>query len=73
LFPLAVFSQGFSGKIIDKTTQNPIPNTYLSVFSSESLTKTDNFPKGGRYDERFWGMSNYLIQTPAMLKITEKN
>ncbi len=38
----------------------------------EELLTTDNFPKGGRYDERFWGMSNYLIPTPAMLKITEK-
>jgi hypothetical protein len=38
----------------------------------EELLTTDNFPKGGRYDERFWGMYNYLIPTPATLKITEK-
>ncbi len=38
----------------------------------EELLTTDSFPKGGRYEERFWGMSNYLIPTPAMLKITEK-
>ena len=38
----------------------------------EELLTTDNFQKGGRFDERFWGTSNYLIPTPEMLKITEK-
>lgn len=38
----------------------------------EELLTTDNFPKGGRYDQRFWGTSNYLIPTPDMLKIIEK-
>ena len=38
----------------------------------EELITTDNFQKGGRFDERFWGTSNYLIPTPEMLKITEK-
>ena len=38
----------------------------------EELLTTDNFQKGGRYDERFWGSVNYLIPTAAMLKIAEK-
>ncbi len=38
----------------------------------EELITTDNFPKAGRYDERFWGISNYLIPTPEMLKIAGK-
>ena len=38
----------------------------------EELLTTDNFQKGGRYDERFWGSVNYLIPTATMLKIAEK-
>ena len=38
----------------------------------EELLTTDNFQKGGRYEERFWGSVNYLIPTAAMLKISEK-
>lgn len=38
----------------------------------EELLTTDNFQKGGRYEERFWGSVNYLIPTAAMLKIAEK-
>jgi hypothetical protein len=38
----------------------------------EELITTDNFARAGRYDPRFWGMSNYLIPTPEMLKIEGK-
>ena len=51
--------------------QGKLGNRTAIKFDEELIT-TNNFPKGGRYDERFWGTSNYLIPTPAMLKITEK-
>jgi hypothetical protein len=38
----------------------------------EELLTTDSFARAGRYDSRFWGMSNYLIPTPEMLKIEGK-
>ena len=38
----------------------------------EELLTTEIFPKGGKYEERFWGTSNYLIPTPAMLKIADR-
>ena len=38
----------------------------------EELLNTNDFPKGGIYDERFWIQSNYLIPTPAMLEIATK-
>ncbi len=38
----------------------------------EELLTTNNFPKGGRYEEKFWSEKNYLIPTPAMLEIVDK-
>lgn len=38
----------------------------------EELLTTNNFPKGGKYEEKFWVQSNYLIPTPAMLEIVDK-
>lgn len=38
----------------------------------EELLTTENFARGGKFEEFFWGTSNYLIPTPAMLKIADK-
>ena len=38
----------------------------------DELLTTENFPRGGRYEESFWGTSNYLIPLPEMLKIADK-
>lgn len=38
----------------------------------DELLTTENFPRGGRYEERFWATSNYLIPLPEMLKIEGK-
>ena len=39
----------------------------------EELLTTENFARGGKFEESFWGTSNYLIPTPAMLKIAIRN
>lgn len=38
----------------------------------EELLTTENFPRGGKFEESFWRTSNYLIPTPSMLKIADK-
>jgi hypothetical protein len=38
----------------------------------DELQTTNNFPKGGKYEEKFWSQSNYLIPTPAMLEMMDK-
>lgn len=38
----------------------------------DELLTTNNFPKGGKYEEKFWSQSNYLIPTPAMLEMIDK-
>lgn len=43
-----------------------------SIQMGEELLTTENFPRGGKFDERFWGTSNYLISTSEMLKIEGK-
>ncbi|CAH0994030.1 hypothetical protein EMA8858_00137 [Emticicia aquatica] len=43
-----------------------------AIQMGEELLTTENFPRGGKYEERFWGTSNYLIPLPAMLKIADK-
>ncbi|WP_337044993.1 carboxypeptidase-like regulatory domain-containing protein [Emticicia sp. 17c] len=40
-------------------------------FDDELLT-TNDFPKGGKYEEKFWVQSNHLLPTPAMLEIADK-
>ncbi|GAB3510407.1 peptidase associated/transthyretin-like domain-containing protein [Emticicia fontis] len=38
----------------------------------DELLTTNNFPKGGKYEEKFWSQSNHLIPTPAMLEMMDK-
>lgn len=38
----------------------------------EELLTTNNFPKGGKYEEEFWSQRNHLIPTPAMLEMMDK-
>ncbi|MFY7911331.1 MAG: hypothetical protein ACOVO2_17335 [Emticicia sp.] len=43
-----------------------------AIQTGEELLTTENFARGGKFEESFWGTSNYLIPTPAMLKIADK-
>lgn len=43
-----------------------------SIKSDEELVSTNNFPKGGKYEEKFWVQSNHLLPTPAMLEMMDK-
>jgi hypothetical protein len=38
----------------------------------EELLTTESFMRGGKLEESFWRISNYLIPTAAMLKIADK-
>jgi hypothetical protein len=38
----------------------------------EELLTTESFVRGGKLEESFWRISNYLIPTAAMLKIADK-
>ncbi|MBA4852775.1 carboxypeptidase-like regulatory domain-containing protein [Emticicia sp. BO119] len=38
----------------------------------DELLTTNNFPKGGKYEEEFWSQKNHLVPTPAMLEMMDK-
>jgi hypothetical protein len=45
---------------------------WSAIQLGEELLTTESFVRGGKFEESFWKTSNYLIPTPAMLKIADK-